>query len=341
MATDPAEAIVDIGVPTYGSPKYLTQTLDSILAQTFTGWRVTVSDNGGGNVPEIVEPYLEDPRFTYRRNELILPGERGPAAGNWSGLVEGATAPYVALLHDDDWWGPNFLASRVDFFSAHPECGLVYGPHVDVDESGSELKRFPAALEERPYPSVEFVPRLVRAEGIQPSPPAILVRRDAYDAAGTRFDPRFLTFDLEMWLRLAIRFPVGYVRSHDAFYRIHTQSLTARSSWGESWVLYQEHVEALLERDFPSAAFTPAESRARRASALLSSALDAVVQGRRREALVFLRAAVRVDRGSLVDPRVAVALLALPFGSLGGRALRRFRAFVVKSGIRFPFLRPH
>ena len=100
------EVLVDVGVPTFGSPKYIVQALDSVLAQTFTGWRLTDLGQRRRQRCEIVQPYLADPRVAYRVNELILPGERGAAAGNWSGLVEDAKAPYVALLHDDDWWGP-------------------------------------------------------------------------------------------------------------------------------------------------------------------------------------------------------------------------------------------
>ena len=317
------------------------EALDSILAQTFTGWRATVSDNGGGNVPEIVEPYLADERIRYRVNDLVLPGARGAAAGNWSRLVERATAPYVALLHDDDWWDPGFLARRVAFFSTYPECGLVYGPHVDIDEDGVELKRVPAGLEERAYAPEEFVPRLVREKLIQPSPPAVIVRREAYEAAGPRFKPDFLVFDLEMWLRIAMRFPTGYVCAHDAFYRVHRTSLTARSEWGHSWLAFQEHVEGLLEREFPRAAFTEPERRARRASAFLTWALDDLEQGRRRAALAHIREAIRLDRRSLADPRVPLTLVALPFGKVGGRRVRRIRMFVARKGHRVPFHLPH
>jgi glycosyltransferase involved in cell wall biosynthesis len=337
----PDEPLVDVGIPTVRSPQYLTEALDSVLAQTFTGWRLTVSDNGGGNAAEIVAPYLDDPRIAYRENTTILEGEFGALAGNWSSLITGATAPYVALLHDDDWWDPGFLERRVELLGRHPECGLVYGPHVDVDAAGVEIRRAQVPLEEGVYRPQEFVARFVRDKDLHPSPPSVLVRRDAYEAVGPQFNANFAMCDSEMWLRLALRFPVGFVAAHDAYYRVHGQSLSAAARWGESWIAYQEHVEQLLERQLPAVAFTPAESRRRRASAQLSSAMDAIAQRRRRAALGHLRAAARVDRTSVFDPRMALALAVLPFGARGARLLQRIRGTVVRRDLRVPFVRPH
>lgn len=341
MADDPKTALVDIGVPTFRSPLYLTEALDSVLAQTFPRWRLTVSDNGGGNAAEVVAPYLDDPRISYRRNTTIFDGRYGAAAGNWSGLIAEGTAPYVALLHDDDWWDASYLERRVAFFARHPECGFVYGPHVDVDASRREIRRAPVALAEGAHPPETFVPRLVRDKDVHPSPPSVVVRREAYRALGFRFNPDFAMFDYEMWLRLAIRFPVGYVTTHDAYYRMHGHSLSAAPRWGESWIAYQEHLEPFLEREFPAAAFTAAESRERRASGQLSAAMDAIAQRRRRAALAHLRAAVRADRSSVADPRLVLALLALPLGDAGVRLLQRIRGTVVRKDLRVPFVRPH
>ena len=196
-------------------------------------------------------------------------------------------------------------------------------------------------LEERVYPPEEFVPRLVREKPIQPSPPAVVVRREAYASAGRGSTRTSSSSTSRCGCGSRCGSPTGYVRAHDAFYRMHGSSLTARSEWGESWLRYQEHVERLLERDFPAAAFTPAESRARRASAFLSSGLDAVAGalGERRSAASARRSGPIAD--SLVDPRLPLTLLTLPFGSRGGRWLQRLRSAVVRSGIRLPFLRPH
>ena len=58
------EPLVDVGVPTYGEPAYLAETIASVVGQTFTAWQLTISENGPGSdhVRAIVEPFLTDPR---------------------------------------------------------------------------------------------------------------------------------------------------------------------------------------------------------------------------------------------------------------------------------------
>ena len=278
--------------------------------------------------------------MTYIRRESGL-GDRHAAADNWSMLVVGASAGYIALLHDDDRWDPTFLDRRVRFFDRHPECGLVYGPHVDVDEHGSELWRAPVVFPEGVLSPAEWVRRFVREPDLRPSPPSILVAREAYSAVGPRFDSRFVVFDSEMWLRIGLRFPTGYLTGHDSSYRIHGSQLSDRSSWGESWLVWQQHVEQVLDRELPSAAFTPAERRARRASAHLTAALDAVRAGARRRALRHLRLAVNAEAGSLRDPRLALVVLSLPLGRRAGKLHNLARRAAVRRHAHSRLMLPH
>jgi glycosyltransferase involved in cell wall biosynthesis len=332
--------LVDVGIPTYRRPQYLAEAIESVLGQTLSRWRLTVSDDGDGDALPIVTAFLHDPRVTYRRGGASE-GDRSGAAANWSALVQDGSAPYVALLHDDDLWAPEFLERRVAFFERHPECGFVYGPQVDVDDDRTEIWRAPRAFDEGVYGSAEFVRRFVREAAVRPSPPSLVVARAAYESVGARFDPRFVVFDSEMWLRIAVRFPVGYLTDHDSCYRIHPTSLSDRSSWGDAWLAWQEHIEQLLDRELPAAAFTDSERRVRRASAHLTAALDAVGEGRRRDALSRLRAAVGLERRALRDPRLVLAFAALPFGRRGARLLHLIRRTVIRRGIRSSLALPH
>lgn len=330
--------VVDVGIPTYGRPRYLAEAIESVLAQSFDRWRLTVSEDGEGGAAEVVARYRDDPRVTYRR------GGRGgapdAAAANCSVLVSAGSAPYVALLHDDDLWQPDFLERRVAFFERHPECGFVYGPHVDVDAERREIWRAPVAFAEGVYDPDHFVRRFVRDASMRPSPPSVVVKREAYERVG-RFDGRILIWESDMWLRIALAFPTGYVTAHDSSYRLHGSQITTRAVWGASWLVWQKHMEELLERELPAAAFTEAERRERRASALLTSALDAVCERRPLDALRALREAIAADRRSLRDPRLALVLAAAPLGSPGSRLVRRIRRTVVQRGVRSRLALPH
>ena len=94
--------VVDVGVPTRGRPQYLRETIESVLAQTFLRWRMTVSENGPGDeeIRAIVEPYLADPRVRH-----VPTGSEIGAPENATRAVDAGEAPFVALLHDDDQVG--------------------------------------------------------------------------------------------------------------------------------------------------------------------------------------------------------------------------------------------
>lgn len=59
-------------LPAYKA-QYLEKALDSIQSQTFIDFKVIISDDcSPDKLYKIVRPYLDDPRFSYRRNEKIL-----------------------------------------------------------------------------------------------------------------------------------------------------------------------------------------------------------------------------------------------------------------------------
>ena len=147
--------------------------------------------------------------------------------------------------------------------------------------------------------------------------------------------------DLEMWLRLALRFPVGYLPVWDTRYRFHPNQTTASITWGEPWLAFQEHVEALLEEQLPEAQFTPREKRERRASAFLSIGLDRLRDGERRHAVNAVGTAVRMYPLAALDPRALAIVLASVLGARSRRLVQRLRYSTNRLGVRLPFHARH
>jgi glycosyltransferase involved in cell wall biosynthesis len=316
-----AKPLVDVGIPTHGRPRFLTDAIECVLAQTYRGWELTISENSAeGVVADIVKPYLEHPKVHY-----VSTTERfsGPAqAGNvLFGLGE---APYVALLHDDDLWDPEFLARRVDVFREHPECGYVFGGNLNVDEEGRELSRSVPALAGGEHEPETVVPLLLRNESI-PMPPTAMIRRGAYEGVGGSFEERFMNADYEMFLRLALRYPVYYLNVWDSAYRIHPQQVTYRTRVGDQLLAFHDHVDELVRRELPGAQLPETERRRRRAAALVSAAIDALLEADRSRALARLKEAARIRPASLLHARVALALPAFVLGQFWRRLLGRAR----------------
>lgn len=303
--------IVNIGIPAYRRPDYIVEAIESVLAQSLEDWTLTISEDSDGTtrVRDVVAPYLTDPRIAYRLNEVRL-GQ----SPNWTSLIREGDAAYVALLHDDDRWADSeYLARRVAFLDAHPECGLVFARTREIDEAGKVIGVSRFSFREGVIASEEIVPLLVR-RNVLGHPPSIVVRRSAYEAVGSEF--RTIVWeDYEMWFRIALRFPLGFLDVCDADYRVHAESLTTEyASLRKDHLALIDHVVGLARAERP-AILSWAQRRHPHADMALAVALDELGSGDVRASGRFLVDAVTHYPPAVLDRRVAAWAL----GVLGGR----------------------
>jgi glycosyltransferase involved in cell wall biosynthesis len=324
------EPRVDVIVPTYGSPDFLAEAIESVLAQTFAGFRLTVFDNGpgGGAAHAIVAPYLSDPRLRYDATGKVLSQRE-----NWTRCIRSVTGPYVAMLHDDDLWQPEMLERRVAFLDAHSECGFVFSSMRDIDEHGDVVREIPHRLSEGVHQPHDFVPLLLEEMII--GSPTPLVRRSAYEDVGLEFTGHTSNnIDWDMWLRIALRHPVGYLALRDCERRVHGASLTsAGPRWGAEELRVLDRFEALVAQELPDVHWPQRARRRRRAHGHLIETFDAIERGATDEARTHLAAALRAHPPAVLDPRVPAALVALGLGQPGRRALAWARHQGERQGI--------
>lgn len=319
-ASEVSDTRVDVAIPTYGKPTYLAEAIESVLAQTFTAWRLTVSDNGpgGGEAAAVVARYRDDPRVGYAVTGGV------PMHENWTRCIQTGQAPYVTVLADDERWQPGFLTRHVGFLDAHPTCGLVFSRPGAIDDRGRPLAPRAHRVGEGLHQPIEFVPRLFEAQLIH-SPP-ILVRRRAYEAVGPAFSDHPELMDYEMWLRIAVSFPVGYLAVTESEGRFHGTNVSSMATaLGEARLRFLDQAEALIRRELPELELPVRLRERRRARFLVTCALDALEQGRRGPAAGYLRASLRVYPLSVLDPRLAGALVTLHGGPPARDVLARAR----------------
>jgi glycosyltransferase involved in cell wall biosynthesis len=328
---------VDVGIPAFGRPRYVEEAIRSALAQEGVGFRVTVSEDGegGGDVERVVRGLQSDGPLSY-----VATGVRQGAASNLSSLLRIGSAPYVALLHDDDLWSPGFLAERVRFLDDHPECSFVFSPTVIVDGDGREVERLrpefePGVLDQRLFLRAMFgrnrVPQVT-----------VVARRDAYEAVGPQFDASFRRiYDYEMWFRLAIESPVGYVRRWDTARRIHgAQSSFEHADRGADFVRFVEHADRLLRDSRAPWRPSGAVKRRRLSRAHLFVAVNALEQGDGGASRMYLREALKVYPPSMADPRTWAVLGGTALGPAGRKGITRIRGVVRRRGLRVHLRRP-
>lgn len=319
---DGRSAVVDVGIPTHRRPAYLEFAVRSVLSQTFDAWNLVVSEDGPASqaVARVMREFASDPRV-----QLIATGAPVGPAANMTGLLGQGRGRYIAVLHDDDLWEPEFLERRVAFMDAHPECGFVFAADIDVDHDGRPLSAPRYVTSEGVHRPDDFVPILLDHNVV--SPPTLLLRRSACEAVGAFYDGRFRTiYDYELVLRLAIRFPVGYLRIRDAAWRRHGQQSSSKNYEREAeYEQFLAHVDDLLRIERPQLRMTSRQRRERLASWLRYMAFNAIEQGDRRSGISQLRRAISLSPGAALDPRVVAAVAATVLGGPGRLLLGRSR----------------
>jgi len=109
--------LVSVVIPAYNSEAYVTDAIESALAQTYRPIEMIVADDGSvDRTAELVKSY--GPRVVYLRQE-----NRGPSAARNLAL-RSATGEYVAFLDSDDVWHPQKLEVQVRFMEQHRRVAI-------------------------------------------------------------------------------------------------------------------------------------------------------------------------------------------------------------------------
>lgn len=125
---------VSIITPCYNASRYISQTIDSVLTQTFTDWEMIIVDDGSkDDSSEIVEKYVKKDS----RIRLIQQPNGGSASARNHGIRE-ATGRYIALLDADDLWLPQFLEKQIEFMK-EKKAICVYSSYKRIDENSNEI----------------------------------------------------------------------------------------------------------------------------------------------------------------------------------------------------------
>lgn len=113
---------VSVVIPTRNRAGMMPETLDSVLAQTFTDFEVIVSNNHSTDDTARV---LSEYAARDGRVRPVMPPEPGAAADNVNNGLRHATGDYVAILCDDDLWVPEFLAKTCAVLDTRPDVHAV------------------------------------------------------------------------------------------------------------------------------------------------------------------------------------------------------------------------
>ncbi len=233
-------------IPAYNAATVVARAIESALAQQADQEIIVVDDGSTDATANRVRRY-------GAKVTLIQQPNGGVSAARNRGIAE-AQGDIVAFLDADDVWYPDKLSKQLALFAADPEIGTVICDEAHVTEDGTVIK--PSYLASR-----AFADELPKTPGRLATPVTWLVRQPFFPTSSVatradllrqagRFDESLsIVEDRDMWLRLALKAPVGLVPQVLLDYLTgQTDSLTAKAS-ETRWASALATVIARLDQD--------------------------------------------------------------------------------------------
>jgi glycosyltransferase involved in cell wall biosynthesis len=204
----PSEAapLVSVVIPCYNSARYLAETIESVLAQTYARVEVILVDDGSiDETPKIAQSYPV--QYVYQAN-------RGISAARNTGAVH-SRGKYVQFLDHDDRLLPEAIEVGVKFLEERPDCAMAVGEHRYIRADGTEI-----GYSQKHAIGHDHYEELLEHNFIE-TPCSVLHRRSALELTGF-FDEKVQgAEDYELYLRTARQSPVITHTVPVAEYRLH------------------------------------------------------------------------------------------------------------------------
>lgn len=128
--------LVSIVMPSYNTGRYIKETIESVLAQSYPTWElIIVDDCSTDNTDEVVSEYLADQRIHYIKNDT----NSGAAVSRNRALRE-AKGKWIAFLDSDDLWETDKLQKQLSFMRGNG-YHFSYTNYIEIDEESKASGR--------------------------------------------------------------------------------------------------------------------------------------------------------------------------------------------------------
>lgn len=126
--------LISVVITSYNYEKYLKDTINSVLSQTYSDWEMIVIDDAStdSSVDIIKEFVKKDSRIKLIENETNLGLTQTPKKG-----LEAASGEWVAILESDDRLREDYLEKKAAIAAQYPDIGLIFN---DVELFGDETR---------------------------------------------------------------------------------------------------------------------------------------------------------------------------------------------------------
>jgi hypothetical protein len=215
---------ISVCIPTYNGAKYIAQTIESVLNQTFTDFEIIISDDGSSDKTLEIVGSFNDPRIV-RIDRLSKVG----AEANWNNAVATASASLIKLVCQDDLLYPQCLEVEVQTMSKPENQDVSFCFHLRdfVTPNSRKLSARRVGYSNlQKYSKTEILTKVVRSGGNPIGEPmAVTMRKLSLNSAG-KFRGDYV-IDLDMWSKLSDQGNALFIEQHLSAFRISKTSWTS------------------------------------------------------------------------------------------------------------------
>ena len=241
-ATAAQPAVISVAIPLYNKCSEIARTLQSVFDQTFQQFEILVVDDGSTDGGAEIVAQIDDPRV-----RLIRQANAGVSAAR-NRAIEESQSELIAFLDADDEWKPGFLEAIWDLRERFPEAGLYATAYERHLPNGGIAQLTLSQVPPAPWSGIidnyyraAFDDALIWSS-------AVAVPKQVFAQVGGFPVGIRLGEDLDMWLRIALRYPIAYCNRSLAIYdQAASNRAMQQNHCNDNLVMAQTAADALAQ----------------------------------------------------------------------------------------------
>lgn len=227
--------LVSVCVPVYNGERYLRESLDSIINQSYKDLDIlVVNDCSTDNSTTIINEY----QAVDSRIRLIHNMQNLGLVGNWNRCISEASGSYIKLHFQDDMMCDDTIEKMMALaVSENVDVVLTEREYIfehDVKFSLTRLARLSDRFDEITIIEPEFMAALIMYFGIDKNfmgePILGLVKKEVFTEYGFYDDTFKQIGDFEFWIRLGLNQKLGFIPEKLHSFRLHNDSQSTKNS---------------------------------------------------------------------------------------------------------------
>jgi glycosyltransferase involved in cell wall biosynthesis len=207
-------------IPVYNKVRFIKETINSVLAQTFTDFELIIINDGSTDGSEKAITAFIDPRIKYFTQQ-----NQGVSAARNLGISK-ASADYITFLDADDIWNLEFLEEMRQLIRDYPS-EKVYSAAIETESAGRIIPAKYSLDITKGIQVVNYFTASLRETIICTS--CAVFHREVFETAGD-FDKTLKSGeDTDLWIRIGLRYNVVFNPKILARYVYSEDSLSKRT----------------------------------------------------------------------------------------------------------------